>query len=184
MSPRHRHDHADHRSPARVRMELRSAIRRRRDRSVAQHGRRCSSRPAVRPRWHRRRRRIGRWRWMPSASCASSATIPATPAHGGSRRSRGRSTSSATTSRRSPAAVRCRPRTRGRHFATRLRDRRISPTLARPGSPTRCAGWSWATADHDRDGPSSSPSAPDASEEPRPVSFADAPVPAVLLDPA
>ena len=35
----------------------------------------------------------------------------------------------------------------------------------------------------DRDGPSSSPSAPDTSEAPRPVSFADAPVAAVLHHP-
>ena len=61
---------------------------------------------------------------------------------------------------------------------------RCTPPPPPPEPPTPCAGWSWATADRDRDGPSSSPGAPDASEEPRPLSFADAPVTAVLLDPA
>ena len=62
---------------------------------------------------------------------------------------------------------------------TRLGERPPPPP---PEPPTPCAGWSWATADRGRDGPSSSPGAPDASEEPRPLSFADAPVPALLHD--
>ena len=79
------------------------------------------------------------------------------------------------------------PHARDGWLGTEAADGRASANacrLRRPGRLRACAGWSWATADHDRDGPSSSPSAPDASEEPRPVSFADAPVTSVLLDPA
>ena len=84
-----------------------------------------------------RRRHTGRWRWMLSSSCASSATILATPAPGGSRRSRGRSDRSAASSapirdRRGLAA------SYGREaFRTRPADRR--PRARPPGDRPRVA---------------------------------------------
>ena len=58
------------------------------------------------------------------------------------------------------------------------------PDPGRVAPPTRSAGSNWGTGPAARHGPRSSPTRPDAAEAPRPLSFADAPLPDVLHDPA
>ncbi len=75
----------------------------------------------------------------------------------------------------------------GREAFRRPRTRPAPTPSPRPrasrAAPTRSAGSSSGTAPAARHGPSSSPTWPDAAEAPRPLSFADASLPALLHAP-
>ena len=156
---------------------------------------RCADRPVRRPRCssHRvaphlplqRRRRIGRWRWTPSPSSASSATIPATPALGGAGvRAGGRRI------RRQLAPIRNRRTLAASYGREAFRMRPAGDDIGpRPATRADVVAYAvrWLELGDGvtgQGGQVSSSSATDASEAPRPLSFADAPVPPVLRDAA
>src|SRR3954447_8196490 len=95
---------------------------------------------------------------MLSSSCAAFATDLATPAPGGSRRSRGRATGSARSSRRSATAGASRPRGRARRSGCTARIPRIGHRRrALPAPLTSCAGSNSVTGSAALHGQRSSP---------------------------